>query len=149
MKFGAAMKKTSEIFLLDTHILIWLTENDDRISNSKILPTILKAEKSNSLRVSVITAWEIGLLEKKGKRIFLPDSLSWIKEVVNSENGISFAPLTPEIAVLSCNFSKDFHNDPADRIILATSISNDYTLITKDQKILEYARKNKLNVIEP
>lgn len=114
-----------------------------------MLPTILKPEKSNSLRVSVISAWEIGILERKNRYTFFPDPLNWFLKATEYESGIKVLPLSAEIAITSSRFPEEFHNDSADRIILATAILNDFTLITKDQKILEYARKNKLNVIEP
>ena len=36
--------------------------------------------------------------------------------------------------------------DPFDRILIATAINNNYTLITKDQKIAQY-RQNGLKVL--
>jgi len=41
------------------------------------------------------------------------------------------------IALLSCELS-DFHRDPADRFIVATAIAASASLITADQKILNW-----------
>ena len=44
----------------------------------------------------------------------------------------------------------DFHGDPADRILVATALENDVTFITRDEKILRFAKKSggTLRVIE-
>jgi len=44
--------------------------------------------------------------------------------------------LTPEIAVLSTRLPVIFHGDPADRLIVASTLSHNAVLVTKDQKII-------------
>ncbi|OQX17859.1 MAG: hypothetical protein BWK80_38985 [Desulfobacteraceae bacterium IS3] len=51
---------------------------------------------------------------------------------------IKFIPVDNKIAVASVNLPQPIHNDPADRIIIATAINLNAKLITKDEKILEY-----------
>jgi PIN domain nuclease of toxin-antitoxin system len=38
-----------------------------------------------------------------------------------------------------CHLPSDFHKDPADRIIVATARMNHIPLVTKDERIREYA----------
>lgn len=46
--------------------------------------------------------------------------------------------LSPQIALESCDLPGKFHDDPADRIIVATARIHALELITKDKKILDY-----------
>lgn len=71
-------------------------------------------------------------------RLELSCSLSeWFKESLNYP-GVRLLEITPEIAILSTQLPGEFHNDPADQIIVATAITNGCQLITSDSKILKY-----------
>ncbi len=72
------------------------------------------------------------------KRIELKISpAKWLSRALD-ETGITVVELLPDIAIDSCNLPGQFHPDPADRIIVATARLNNLTLLTKDQKILDY-----------
>ncbi|ELS00051.1 type II toxin-antitoxin system VapC family toxin [Gloeocapsa sp. PCC 73106] len=47
-------------------------------------------------------------------------------------------PLTPEVAVLSTRLPGDFHGDPADRLIVASSLVHKVSLVSKDEKIQKW-----------
>ncbi len=53
--------------------------------------------------------------------------------------GIEVLPITPEVAIKSANLPGDFHEDPADRIIVATARVFDCALVTSDEKIIHYS----------
>lgn len=107
---------------------------------------IEEAAKRSSLQVSVISIWEIGTLEAKGRINFEIDCMEWIHRSLNAP-GISLAPLTPEIAILSSRLPGDFHGDPADRIIAATARKSGALLVTNDNQILTYGKQNYLKVL--
>ena len=50
---------------------------------------------------------------------------------------ISVVQISPEIAELSVNFGSEINNDPADRIIAATSIIHNAQLVTADTNLIE------------
>ena len=52
--------------------------------------------------------------------------------------GVRLLELTPEIAFESTCLPGDFHRDPADQIIVATSRIHHIALATVDTKILAY-----------
>jgi PIN domain nuclease of toxin-antitoxin system len=52
--------------------------------------------------------------------------------------GIRLLDLTPHIAVDSTQLPGVFHRDPADQIIVATARVYDISLLTADQRILDY-----------
>ena len=49
-----------------------------------------------------------------------------------------FVPVDNQIAVLSNNLPESLHEDPADRIIIATALTLGAILVTKDRKIQDY-----------
>ncbi|MFM2380202.1 MAG: hypothetical protein RLZZ143_2783 [Cyanobacteriota bacterium] len=48
---------------------------------------------------------------------------------------VKLLPLTPKIAVFSTRLPRDFHRDPAVRLIVASSLSHQAALFSKDEKI--------------
>ena len=56
--------------------------------------------------------------------------------------------MSTEVSIESCNLPGKFHGDPADRMIVATTRIFDSPLLTRDSKILEYAKSNYINVAE-
>lgn len=136
----------NEPLLLDTHCWLWaqlgLTEHLSRPA----VDAIREAESAGRLRVSVISTWEVAMLEKRG-RIALPMNIrTWIDEALGKP-GISVAPLTPDIAVESVHLPGDLHGDPADRLLVATARVLGATLLTKDTRILRYGRQRHVRAL--
>ena len=76
------------------------------------------------------------MLIKKG-RLQIDDSASnFIHAILDSQNFI-YKSITPEIAELSVNLGNEINKDPADRIIVATSILENTALITADDNLLK------------
>ena len=122
-------------FLLDTHIWIWWANRSDRL-DKKIMKLLDNAE-SGSLHISTISCWEVAKLVQKEKiKLSEPVNL-WIKRALTAPV-LVLEQLTPEISIESTQLPGNFHNDPADQIIVATARLNNYTLITADSLILDY-----------
>ena len=66
-------------------------------------------------------------------------------------DGLRVVPVTPDIAVRSAMLeTTDFHGDPMDRLIAATAMAGDHTLVTADRKIVDWADRTKLlTVVSP
>ena len=133
------------MILLDTHILIW-TMLGEPISDSAER-AIREAAAASAVFVSVVSAWEIGLLASKGRFVPTKAPLEWFDEAVG-QPGVRLVPLTPEIAIQSAYLPDGFHGDPADRMLAETARSQGLTLVTRDRKILEYGRKGWVRVLE-
>ena len=58
----------------------------------------------------------------------------WI-DIALQRNKVTLLPLSPEISVLSTRLPGDFHGDPADRLIAATSLAYNAPLLSADTKI--------------
>jgi PIN domain nuclease of toxin-antitoxin system len=89
-------------------------------------------DSNNELWLSPLSTWEVLTLERK-KRIALdrePDE--W---VTNATVGTREAPLTHQIVVAAQDLP--LHNDPVDRMLVATALVLDLTLVTADQRLME------------
>jgi len=137
----------TDLLLLDTHCWIWVQLGLVRRLSRSALSAIRRAESGGRLLVSVISIWELGMLEKRG-RLALPMNVrTWIEEAL-SKPGIALAPITPEIAIESVHLPGDLHGDPADRFIVATSRILGATLLTKDARLIEYSRQRHVKALE-
>lgn len=131
---------TPALILLDTHYWIWLQDDSGVEIPARIRSDIDRAATAGRLLVSVISIWELGVLESK-RRIELASPIEeWIAAAIATP-GLQVAPLTPEIATESSRLPGLFHPDPADRIIVATARKMGARLLTRDERILEYGRQ--------
>jgi len=138
---------TTDLLLLDTHCWLWAQLGITRRLSRSATALIREAESAGGLLVSVISIWELAMLEKRG-RVALPRNIrSWIEDAL-SQPGVSVAPLTPEIAVESVHLPGDLHEDPADRMLVATARVLGATLLTKDHRLIEYARRRHVRAVE-
>lgn len=132
--------------LLDTHYWIWLQAGAREEFSQSVLNAINQAAANGTLLLSVISVWELGMLEEKGRvRLHAPCE-QWVREAL-AMPGLSVAPLTPEIALASTRLPQPFHGDPSDRIIVATARALSARLVTRDSKILAYSRKRHVSTL--
>ncbi|MBI5447553.1 MAG: type II toxin-antitoxin system VapC family toxin [Gammaproteobacteria bacterium] len=132
--------------LLDTHVWIWLNNAEPELK-PKVIALIDAAAQGGGVFISAITVWEVATLVSK-KRLILQISLvDWI-ETALSQPGIELLPLSPRISIESVSLPGIFHGDPADRIITATARVHQLTLLTRDNLILQYAKKGFLSVLK-
>lgn len=123
--------------VLDTHVLLWSLLTPDEISE-EIKQKITSAQEENNLVICSISLWEIAMLSAK-KRINIYEPISdFLRSIVNI-NGLSIQDISPEVAAESVLLIDNFHGDPADRIIAATTKINGATLLTRDKNILDWA----------
>ena len=131
--------------VLDTHIWVWLMEGAADL-RSRLRKRIEACAREGELLVSAISAWEVGMLEARGRVTFDQDCAAWVKDALLAP-GIRLVPLDPDIAVASTRLPGDFHGDPADRIIVATARAFACELVTADAGIALYAKTGHLRVM--
>ena len=136
---------TSDV-LLDTHAFIWLMEGDDTLS-IKARQIIKDASQKHFIFVGSISIWEIAMLQSKGRLSFNIPLHKWV-EKATSLPFLKVIDLNAEIALQSCKLPGEFHGDPADRMIVATSRILGTPLLTRDKKILKYSKKSFVEAIE-
>jgi PIN domain nuclease of toxin-antitoxin system len=141
------MPRTSEarLLLLDTHVWIWLMLANPELTDSG-RQVINRAAASGQLMIAAISVWEAALLASRGRVVVDRPLAQWIMEAVSAP-GLLIEPLLPQIAVEASSLPETFHRDPADRLIVATARVENATLMTRDQRILDYAARGNLTAI--
>lgn len=124
------------MILLDTHVLVWWIGQPDKLSPKAKRRIETTAGKSEIL-VSSISVWEIYLLVKRNRLKLTMDIDAWLEKIVTLPY-IRFIPVDNKIAAKSVILPPPLHNDPADRIIIATALQENTVLITSDKRILKY-----------
>jgi PIN domain nuclease of toxin-antitoxin system len=125
------------MILLDTHVWLWWVSNPDNLSE-KAAEVIDEAISRRGVLISSISSWEVAMLVRKG-RLELALEVEELVMKTEALPFVNFIPVDNHIAVKSVSLSSSIHSDPADRIIMATSLVNNALLITKDEKILSYS----------
>jgi PIN domain nuclease of toxin-antitoxin system len=120
------------VILLDTHAAIWLTIGQLGKQSRRIAD---KALTDDGLAISTISFWELSMLIAKGRLRALKSPREQRTKMLAA--GIQELPLTGEIAILAGEL-ENLHGDPADRIIAATAIAHDATLVTADANLLRW-----------
>lgn len=116
--------------LLDSHILLRLDHDPSLVPASQ---QDVIADKANEVFVSAVTAWELGIKQRKGKLVLS-------KPV--SEQRIRFGFLELPITFAHAEYAAGLpllHGDPFDRMLVAQAIVEGLTLVTADAAIREYA----------
>lgn len=81
------------------------------------------------------------------QRITLSLPVQRWRDIVLETSGFIESPLSGEIAIESVTLPGKFHNDPADRMLIATARLNGWTLATRDEKILSYGNAGNVDVL--
>ena len=114
-------------YLLDTHVLLWLLAEPEKLSENA--RTIL-ADASNRLYVSAASAWEIATKVRLGK-LPLADSITMAYQQHLRRAGIETIDISTDHAILG-GAASWVHRDPFDRVIGATAIVEGLTLVSSD-----------------
>jgi PIN domain nuclease of toxin-antitoxin system len=119
-------------YLLDTHTVIWLAENSSKLSRNAT-QTILNIE--NKMYVSIASAWEVAIKCGLNKLILDNGVMEFFK--MTESNGIAVVPVKAK-HLLTLQNLPFLHRDPFDRLLVATAISEDMSIITADECIALY-----------
>lgn len=133
--------------LLDTCAAIWLGNGDPLAARG--LAAIRRATQRGEVLVSVVSAWEIGLLaaSRRSRLVFQPTPAAWFSALL-ALPGIGLASLTAEAAIESSFLPGPLHADPADRLLIATARRLSATLVTRDARLLAYGSAGHVRVLE-
>ena len=123
--------------LLDTCAAIWIA-NGDAIAAAAQDEITQALRQGETVYVSPITAWEIGLLASRGRISLRLDPLRWFGRLMQAP-GLKLAAMDAGVLVASSFLPDCDLRDPADRIIVATAREYDYRIVTRDRIMLAYA----------
>jgi PIN domain nuclease of toxin-antitoxin system len=120
-------------FILDTHSFLWFLGGDNQLSAKA--RKIIQSNK-NLKYISMATLWEIALKMSIGKlRLDVP-----FQALLSEIDANGFEILSIEFVHIQELLNLDFHHrDPFDRIIIAQALTENMTIITKDETFKEYS----------
>jgi len=116
-------------YVTDTHSLVWYFTDDSRLSK-RALEAFEQTKEEGLIVVPSVVLAEIMFIAKKGKiTLTFEDSLNKIEEYDNFE----IAPLDADLLRVANNIEADM--EMHDKLIVATALYFNATLITKDKLI--------------
>jgi PIN domain nuclease of toxin-antitoxin system len=123
------------LYLLDTHILIWFFNGDNKLSKTA-LEIILNPR--NQMFASIASVWEVAIKINLGKLKFS----SGVKGFLNLiyKNNFELRNIAPDY-IFKLEELPFHHRDPFDRMLVATALSEDMNIITADSNISLYPVK--------
>ena len=132
--------------LLDTHVWIWLMDGALGELAPGAVEAVQEAGARGAVLVSTISAWEVAMLQAKGRLRLSMDVREWVQRGFAAP-GLRLTEFSVAVAVESAQLN-EVHGDPADRILIATARRTGAALVTRDRRILEHGREGLLAVID-
>ena len=119
-------------YLLDTHVVLWFAENSPLLSK-KAINIIL--DTTSEKYVSIVSAWEVAI-KLASKKLHVEGGLVEFFKIMD-DNGFYTLPLErrylPPLSTLP-----NHHKDPFDRLLVATAMTENMTILTVDDNIQKY-----------
>ena len=123
------------LIVLDTHALLWLDQAIEEMGLTARADA-QAALSRGELGISAISFWEVGMLVSKQRVTLRLPLREWRSEIERAR--IREIPVDGEIAIRAAEL-RDLHGDPADRLVVATAIAHDATLLTADRRLLSWS----------
>lgn len=130
-------------YLLDTHVILWLAYEDNKLSPS-VREVLLNPE--NQIFLSAVSFWEISLKFHSGKLDLKGHNPKILKEGFDQFYDFKELALEMEDTVSFFRLDAPIHKDPFDRILIWQALQHGLILISDDQNIKSYQAIG-LNVI--
>ena len=125
--------------LLDTAPFLWLCAGSSQLSS--VAATALAAA-GNTVHLSAVTAWELGIKCAQGK-LRLPIAVeAWFPAMIRHYQ-LTLWPIEAATAIASTRLPA-VHRDPFDRLLVAFAQERGFTLITSDSTLPQYPNLNTL-----
>ncbi len=119
--------------LLDTHALLWALGEKERLSPAAAAAI---AAPDNEVLVSAASLWEISIQQELGKLELSRTASEWLPAALE-ETGIDVLDITGRHA-LAAGALPTHHRDPFDRMLIAQSLAEGLTLVTRDERFRPY-----------
>jgi PIN domain nuclease of toxin-antitoxin system len=120
--------------LLDTHIAIWAVEDNPRLSQAA---RTLILDPSATLYVGVVSLWEIAIKHSLGRGPEAMPMSAGDAQRFFEASGFVIVPVA-SAHVLALESLPRHHDDPFDRLLVATALTEPYRLLTHDARLAAY-----------
>ncbi len=115
-------------FLLDSHVLLWLSSALERIPAA----VIRQLDAASVVHFSAASAWELSLKQSLGKL-----EMSGSVSAFAAQAALEELPVTSRHAEASTRLPWH-HRDPFDRLLLAQAMIEHLVLVTADARLSSY-----------
>ncbi len=122
------------MIILDTHALIWLDQGLSALGENA-RQQANGALREETLAIATISFWEIATLCRRGRLKIGQPIAVWRRSLFDL--GLQEVPLGGEVAIVAGEL-EGLQGDPSDRIIVATSMLSNATLLTADKSIVDW-----------
>ena len=116
-------------YLLDSHILVWWKEQPDLLGTAAQNAI---ASGTNQLFFSHASLWELHIKIARG-RLKLPEPLVDVAASMRCH----LLPISTE-HIEEIKYLPHYHRDPFDRMLVTQAMTDDLTLITRDNAMRQY-----------
>ena len=122
------------MILLDTHVWVrWLDPQQKPLA-----PNLIDViETADQVAISAITCWEVAWLTRRGRLQLKLDLQDWLDNALQGSD-VTCIPIDRNIAMVAANLP-EHHRDPADRLIIATTIQLNAHLLSLDSSFPAYS----------
>lgn len=115
--------------LLDTHALIWMAADADRLS-ARAAEAL--ADPANDVYLSAASGWEVAIKRSRG-RLQFPDIDRQMADALR----VTELPISLRHAA-QVGALPDHHRDPFDRMLIAQAMADGLTVVTRDKAFDAY-----------
>ena len=121
------------MIVLDTHAWLWWASDPSKLGR------LARREIDHAKQVGIpaICCLEVAGLTARGRIELNRSTLEWLRDALAAER-VELLPLTPAVAAKAVDLPPTFPGDPADRLIVATTILESGLLVTKDERIRQF-----------
>jgi PIN domain nuclease of toxin-antitoxin system len=121
-----------QVILADTDVVLWLSFAPEKISNKAAAAIESARRDAEGTAISDVTLFEVAMVASR-RRIQLDVSLdSFLQEI---ESKFVVLPMNSRVCAKAVALPATFPKDPADRVIVATALTEGLALITADEHI--------------
>nr|WP_282571419.1 type II toxin-antitoxin system VapC family toxin [Methylonatrum kenyense] len=118
--------------LLDTHLLLWVAIDSDRLTPDT---RALISNENHRLWFSAASIWEIGIKAGLGRKDFVVDPHVLKRGLV--ENDYAELQISAAHALAAAQLPA-IHRDPFDRMLVAQATYEGFVLLTADRIVTQY-----------
>jgi PIN domain nuclease of toxin-antitoxin system len=122
------------LIVLDTHAWLWWASDPSKLGRL----ARHEIDHTKNVGIPAICCLEIASLAARRRIELNRSTLDWLRDALAAER-VELLPLTPAVAVKAVDLPPTFPGDPADRLIVATAILESGLLVTKDERIRQFA----------
>jgi PIN domain nuclease of toxin-antitoxin system len=135
-------------YLLDTHVWLWVQEGLTQNLSPDFLVELELSQRRRELAVSAISILEIARLVALNQYKLAVSIEEFVRQGTTAD-GLLLLDLSASVLIESTRLPGEIHRDPSDRLLVATAILHDLTLVTDDGKLLRYAKQGHLKARRP